>query len=169
MLSKEEARKRFGLPQAAVVVLLSFGGLGLKRITIDTLTRHRNFYFVTMGDATRKHSNLLFLPNRKRRYEDLVRAADIVVSKPGYGIVADIIAHQVPILYTSRRDFPEYPSLVEALEHCATCEVIPQEDLLAGNLAGYLRRLLEKKKHWPAVSLNGADVAAEKVLALLNG
>ena len=75
-----------------------------------------------------------FLPEAQRNYEDLVRAVDVVVTKPGYGIVADVISHQVRILYTERGEFAEYPHLVQALDECATAEFIPQEQLLSGNM-----------------------------------
>jgi UDP-N-acetylglucosamine:LPS N-acetylglucosamine transferase len=109
---------------------------------------------------------LLILPDVQRRYQDLVRAADVVVTKPGYGIVADVLAHQTPILYTDRGEFPEYPHLVQALNDLATAEFIRQDDLLFGDIAPNIARLLNKDQHWPAVPLNGAEMAAKKILAL---
>jgi predicted glycosyltransferase len=91
----------------------------------------------------------------------------VVVSKIGYGIVADVIAERVPMLYTERGEFPEYPRLVQALDDCATVNFIPQADLLAGNLEPHLKRLLNRTPHWPAVELDGAEVAAKKILALM--
>ncbi|MCK7523822.1 MAG: hypothetical protein MZV64_42470 [Ignavibacteriales bacterium] len=49
------------------------------------------------------------------RYEDLVRAADVVVTKPGYGIIAECIANDTAILYTDRGRFAEYDVLVDAM------------------------------------------------------
>jgi UDP-N-acetylglucosamine:LPS N-acetylglucosamine transferase len=112
--------------------------------------------------------NIIALPEVQRRYQDLVRAVDIVVTKPGYGIVADCIAHQVPMLYTDRGNFPEYPLLVEALAECATANFIPQTDLFAGSLDTYLMQLIEKTPNWPAVELNGAEIAAEKIIRLVD-
>jgi predicted glycosyltransferase len=57
--------------------------------------------------------------------------------------------------------------LAEALNQWATCEFIPQEELLAGEMEPHLRRLLEKEQNWPDVPLNGAQVAAESILELL--
>jgi hypothetical protein len=57
---------------------------------------------------------------------------------------------------------------VQALSDCATAEFIPQNELFAGNLAPYLTRLIEKQAHWPVIELNGAEVAAEKLLALMD-
>lgn len=166
-LNRSEARERFGIPNLATVVLLSFGGHGLKRLRLDRLTQQKEFFFIGTGDTLRNEPNLLILPNAQRSYVDLVRAADVIVSKPGYGIVADVIRHQIPLLYTDRGDFAEYPYLVKALEDCATADFIPQADLISANLTPYLKRLLTKEKQWPAIATNGASVASERVLRLL--
>jgi UDP:flavonoid glycosyltransferase YjiC (YdhE family) len=167
-LDPREARDQFGLPRSATVVLLSFGGNGLDRLHLERLLEQKDFFFVGTGEASRKERNLLILPDAQRNYVDLVRAADVIVSKPGYGIVADVIRHQVPLLYTERGDFAEYPYLVKTLQDCATAEFIPQDDLISANLTPYLKSLLSKDKHWPPVAINGASVAAEKVLSLLS-
>jgi len=167
-LDKREARRRFGLPATAIVVLISFGGFGLERIRWERLKQMEDFFFVTTGPAFQAEKNILILPDAQPHYEDLVRAADVVVSKPGYGIVADIIAHRARLLYTSRGDFPEVPFLLETLNHWATCEYIPQEELLAGELKSYLERLMQKEQHWPSVPLNGAQVAAEMIVELVD-
>ncbi len=166
-LTKEAARAKFGLPQWATLVLLSFGGLGLDRIPWEKLKQQRQFLFVATGDTKHAESNIVILPDTQSQYEDLVCAVDAIVTKPGYGIVADVLAHRLPILYTERGDFAEFPKLVEALRDCATCEHIPQQELLAGNLAPYLTRLLTKAPHWPAVDLSGAQAAAAEIIALL--
>lgn len=166
-LDKTEARDRFGLPRSATVVLLSFGGLGLDRMLLDNLFSQKDFYFVGTGDVLRKQRNLLVLPDADRRYVDLIRASDAVVSKPGYGISADIIRQQIPLLYTNRGEFAEYPYLVQMLDDWATAEFIPQEELISANLTPYLRRLLNKEKNWPSIPMNGASIAAEKIMGLI--
>jgi UDP:flavonoid glycosyltransferase YjiC (YdhE family) len=164
-LTREQARIAFGLPQSATIVLISFGGLGLKRIAWRKLKELSGFFFVTTSETEQAIDNVRVLPEAQRKYEDLVRAVDVVVTKPGYGIVADVISHQVRTLYTDRGDFPEYPHLVQALNECATAEFICQDDLLSGNIESYLDRLLSKKQNWPVVPLDGAAIAAEEILA----
>ena len=168
VLTKESARAKFTLPKSAIIVLLSFGGLGSRRMPLDRLKQLREFFFVTTGESKKRDANLLVLPDAQRQYEDLVRAADIIFTKPGYGIVADAIAHQVPILYTDRGEFPEYPLLVQALNDLATAVFIPQTELLSGNIAPYLSRLLTKEPNWPLVALDGARIAADKIIALVD-
>ncbi|MBI2534454.1 MAG: hypothetical protein HYW03_19900 [Deltaproteobacteria bacterium] len=167
-LSKDQARAKFKLPAFATIILLSFGGLGLERLPWERIRRLREYFFVATGKTEMSIGNLLILPDEQRQYEDLVRAVDVIVTKPGYGIVADAIAHRLPMLYTDRGEFPEYPRLVEALRDCATAEFIPQSELLSGNIAPYLQTLLQKPPNWPAVPLNGAEVAAEKIIKLLD-
>jgi L-arabinokinase len=166
-LAKKQARNQFGLSQTAVLVLLSFGGLGLQRLRWNKLKEMRDYVFVTTADEKTIDGNILVLPDAQRHYEDLVRSVDVIVTKPGYGIVADAIAHQTPMLYTDRGEFPEYPRLVQALNDCAIAEFIPQAELLSGNLEPYLKRLSDKARNWPAVELNGAEVAAQKLIALM--
>ncbi len=168
-LTKREAREALNLPQSAVVVLLSFGGLGLNRFPWTRLKELGEFFFVTTGENTQTLKNVRFLPEAQRKYEDLVRAVDVIVTKPGYGIVADAISHRARILYTDRGEFAEYPHLVRALDDCATAAFVPQDELLSGNLESHLARLLNKKKRWPTTPLDGAEVAAAKILGLLDG
>jgi L-arabinokinase len=168
-LSREQARAKFALPPAATIVLLSFGGFGLARLPWRALARQREFYFVTTDQTAAATGNVLTLSAAQEHYEDLVRAADVVVTKPGYGIVADAIAHQVPVLYTDRGKFPEDPKLVEALTECATAAYISPSELLAGHLSPYLQRLLKAPPAWPAVETGGAREAAEKIIGLVQG
>jgi uncharacterized protein (TIGR00661 family) len=167
-LTRDEARQKFALPRSAVIVLLSFGGLGLKRLRWEELKQQSEYYFVASDEAMREEGNLRIFPDGQKNYADLIRAADVIVTKPGYGIVADAIAHRVPVLYTDRGEFAEHAKLVEALEECATAEFIPQADLFAGNLAPYLSRILNHSaRNQSCVMLNGATVAAKRILSLL--
>jgi hypothetical protein len=166
-LSRSRARAAFGLPQSGTIVLLSFGGLGLDDLPWRALDEMTDFFFVVTAPAGKSRGNLLVLDGAQRHYEDLLRAVDVIITKPGYGIVADVLAHHLPVLYTERGEFPEYPFLVHALNDLATAEFIPQDELLSGNIRPYLLRLLEKEQSWPSVQLNGASVAAAKILALL--
>ena len=54
-LDRTEARERFGIPNVATAVLLSFGGYGLGRLQLDRLLRQKEFFFIGTGDALRKN------------------------------------------------------------------------------------------------------------------
>ena len=96
-------------------------------------------------------------------YLGAIAAADVVVTKPGYGIVSDAIACRTRMVYTERGDFPEYPILVEEMVRWLPAEHVSNEDLLAGRLRPALEAVLARP--FPdAPPLDGADVAARVLL-----
>jgi L-arabinokinase len=102
-------------------------------------------------------------------YQDLVAAADVVISKPGYGIVSECVANGTPLLYTSRRHFVEYDMFVAEMPHVLRCRHLAQADLLAGRWGGGVRALLAQPSAPERPRTDGADVAAAKTLNLMIG
>ena len=98
--------------------------------------------------------------SRGFRYVDLVAAADLVVTKPGYGIIADCVANRTPMLYTSRGRFVEYDVMVDEMPRFLKCEFIDLEAFLAGRWRSALRRLLEKPAPPDQPRTDGAEVVA---------
>ena len=102
------------------------------------------------------------------RYEDLVGAAVAVVTKPGYGIIAEAIANDTAVLYTSRGHFPEYEVLVEEMQQYTAAAFIGQDDLFAGKWEPHLNKLLAAAKPTKTADTSGADAAAEILLKTLD-
>jgi L-arabinokinase len=168
-----ETRARLGLAERDEAVLLGFGGLGVSGLPLEPLGRLRRYRFL----ATEKEisvdaalpPNVRVLPLQQDNYNDLIEAADVVVGKPGFGLVAACLAQRTPLLYTDRGEFPEYAILVAGLRHYGHALHIPQDDLLAGNLAPYLAAILADKRPLPPLRVDGADVIAARLLGLLEG
>lgn len=99
-------------------------------------------------------------------YPDLVAAADLVISKPGYGIVSECVANGTALLYTSRGRFIEYDVFVAEMPRVLRCRYLPQEDLLAGRWRGAVKAILEQTPPPERPAINGADVAADAILEL---
>jgi L-arabinokinase len=175
--SASDVRQQLGLPEAGPLVLASFGGHGLRDLDPASLAANRGYTIVLTGHqpAVRQPApNVCILDEREiyadgLRYEDLVAAADVVVTKPGYGIVAEAIANDTAILYTSRGHFVEYEVLVEGMQRLTRCRYIPMNDLLGGHWAGHLDRLRREPAAARKPATNGAEVAAGEILKLLDG
>ena len=101
------------------------------------------------------------------RYEDLVGTCDAVMTKPGYGIVAECIANGTPMIYTSRGRFAEYPCLVEAIQARLPHAFISNEDLRAGRWNTALDAVLAQPRRAPDVDVNGAATAADALLEFI--
>ncbi len=152
-------------------MLVSFGGFGLDGLDLASLDCLDSYTVVaqTALPRGRTHTSVHLIDERALyaagfRYEDLVAAADVVVTKPGYGIIAECLANGTAVLYTSRGRFPEYDVLVAAMPRFLRCAFIEQSDLLAGRW----RRALDALRSTPAPPdrppTNGADVAADLIL-----
>ncbi|HEY7292040.1 MAG TPA: hypothetical protein VH583_19550 [Vicinamibacterales bacterium] len=150
---RAETRRLLKLADDRVVVLSSFSGFGLD-LPIADLERSGDFVLL----APEKE------PPAGLRYEDLVAAADVVVSKPGYGIVSECAANGTALLYSSRGNFVEYDLLVREMPRFLRCRFIPQDDLRAGRWTEHVRAVLAQPKPATRARVDGAAIAAAAIL-----
>jgi hypothetical protein len=99
-------------------------------------------------------------------YPDIVAAADVVVTKPGYGIISECIANHTAIVYTSRGHFAEYDVLVREMPRFLRSRYLEMDDLVAGRWAGAVREVLAQPPAPEKPRTDGARVAAETMLSL---
>jgi L-arabinokinase len=170
-VSRLDARRRLSLPSGPLV-LLSFGGLGLPGFDLEALggLPDLSFFLVVEDVALPAAENVTLLPRARLAeaglgYEDAVGAADVVVTKPGYGIVSDAIGAGTAIVYTERGDFPEYPILVEGMTKLVPCAYVSNQVLLTGRLRDPLEAVLRTPVPEPP-ALDGATLAARRLLEL---
>jgi UDP:flavonoid glycosyltransferase YjiC (YdhE family) len=151
-----DTRRQLGISRERPVVLASFGGYGVD-LPLEALRQSDRF---TVIEPMRE-------PPAGLKYEDLVAAADVVVSKPGYGIVSECVANSTALLYTSRGRFIEYDLFVAEMPKLLRCRYLSQEDLLAGNWAGAIDALLAQPEAPQRPAVNGADIAAIEIINLV--
>jgi UDP:flavonoid glycosyltransferase YjiC (YdhE family) len=170
---RADTRRRLGLPLDAPLVLFSFGGHASAGMQADGLAALPDYAFVatsaeagSTGAAVRNGENLFLVPPLDDKYVDLLAACDAVITKPGYGIVADVIANRVPALYVSRAGFREEPVLVRALEAEARAVPLDRAALDTLDLRPSLERLAALDRPWAERRLDGAEVAARRILEL---
>jgi hypothetical protein len=100
------------------------------------------------------------------RYEDLVGAVDVVLTKPGFGITAECISTGTAMLYTSRGQFREYDVLVRELPRYVRNRFLSNADLLGGRWRAALDQLRSQPAPTERMPANGAaEVAAAIVSA----
>ena len=167
--ARAEARRLLGFGDAPTV-LVSFGGLGLPDFDPRVLAGLSRYRFVLETDEHPLPANVrgvtrLRLAGLGLRYLDLIGAADVVLTKPGYGIVTDCIAAGTRILYTDRGDFPEYPILAAEMPRYLPCAHVSNEDVRRGLLEEALDAVLGAPFP-PPPRLDGAEVAAQRLLGL---
>ena len=157
----EEVRRALGYSPHERLVLLSFGGYGL-RIDADALSALEGYRIV---DTEELDERALYAGGF--RYEDLVRAVDVVLTKPGYGITSECLANDTALLYTSRGHFVEYDVLVAAMPRFLRCAFIGHDDLFAGRWQPHLDALLAQPEPPESPATNGAAIAAAVLLDMV--
>jgi len=153
-----DTRRALGLTGDRPAVLPSFGAYGAD-LPLALLRRSESFALVEPAPD----------PPPGWLYQDLVAAADVVVSKPGYGIVSECVANDTALLYTSRGRFIEYDVFVAEMPHVLRCRYISQQDLLAGRWADAVEALLAQPAPAERPRVDGADVAADAIISLVIG
>jgi L-arabinokinase len=156
------------------LVLMSFGGYGVEGLDTAALGRLKDYTIATTdlpagGHRIRPAPGIVYISEqdlhaRGLHYEDLVRAADVVATKPGYGIISEAIANDTAMLYTSRGRFVEYDVLVKAMPRYLRAQFIDRDNLLRGDWGPALTRLLSLPAAPEKPRLDGAAVAAEQIL-----
>ncbi|MBV9582477.1 MAG: hypothetical protein JO057_28165 [Chloroflexi bacterium] len=162
--SRDAVRRELGVPPDHCVVLLSFGGFDVRGLDIGRLAKWSEYTFVVLGREGAVPANVLNLNESPADYVSLLAACDVVVTKPGYGIVADCLANHVPVLFTDRGPFREYAVLADALQRLGRARYVPRQAVLGGDLGPHIAALLESQHPWTDQPMNGAGVIAERVL-----
>lgn len=174
----DDVRRRLGLPTDRYLVLCAFGRYGVGPIDWVRLSELRDCHVVaTTGGAVAGADTAPscavttldegWMAEQAVAYEDLVAAVDIVVTKPGYGIVAECAANGTAMIYTDRGRFPEYGVLVAGMANLIRNAFIEREDLFAGRWQPSIDRALAQERP-ETPSADGAGVVAGMIAARLD-
>lgn len=170
-LSKSSARDRAGFPPNQRIILFSFGGFGLDEAAEITPILPDDVIVVCTQPDIRKNGWVNITREEMRSkglsYEDIVRACDVVVTKPGYGIVSECIANCTPMLYVDRALFREYPVIETEMSKYLPCVKAPMSEFLGGKWWEYLQSLWKNDFRLQNIDTNGNIQAAEEILKLI--
>ena len=169
-------RRAIDLPAERPLALVSFGGYGLGQLPLtrlDCLTGWDIVVTTRGSESVTAPSGVHLVPEerlygRDLRYEDLVRAVDVVITKPGYGIIADCIANDSAMLYTSRGRFAEYDVMVREMPRYLRCAHLALESFEAGAWAAALGTVAALPPPPEKVRTDGADVVAKMIAGLVS-
>ena len=172
--SRGEVRHALGLSPHDTVVLASFGGhnLGLDYGAIAPGNPFRLLLTDYEYPGGREASNLVrvaraSLAEAGLRYEDLIAASDVVVGKPGYGIVSECVANGTAFLYARRDRFAEEDVFEREMPTMLRCRQIERQALMAGDWRADIEVLLAQPPPSSTPATDGAETAAAAVLAML--
>ena len=171
-LSRTDLLDRLELRGDRPLALSSFGGYGVRDLDLAKLDCLDVWSVVITGTRPPDAgvpAGVVFIDEARlyeagARYEDLVAAVDVVVTKPGYGIVSECVANATATLYTSRGHFVEYEVMVREMPKILRSRYLDQESLFAGRWREPLDALLAAPPPPETPETDGADIAAAGIL-----
>jgi len=175
--TRDDVRRKLSLPCDRPLVLTSFGGYGVKGLDLARFDCLDEVALVMTAPSTELPSSKgpahwiaeEDIYARGLSYVDLVSAVDAIVTKPGYGIIADCVANHTAMLYTSRGRFVEYDVMVKEMPRFLRCEFIELQMFLAGKWRDGVRRLLSQPPPPESPRTDGAAVVAGLIGERLGG
>jgi hypothetical protein len=145
-------------------VLVGMGGMPFD-LKLDEWPTHmlgKPIHFIVPDNIaqTSKYPHVISETQTGLSYSDLVASADLILTKPGYGMFVEAAAAGVPILYVERLDWPEAQALTDWLRIVAHCAEISTEALHRGDFADEMRKLLELGCYDPVSATGNMDGAS---------
>ena len=146
-------------------ILLSFTSLDLDFQALDNIRELSGEYeFFCVEPLEFPGSCIHSVSRNAVAFADILASCDIVISKPGFGLVSECIVNNKPLIYSDRGDFAEYPYLVEGIEKYLKNVHIPSADLYAGNFFQSLEKIKTATEPKGFIGRSGAEMVAEELL-----
>jgi hypothetical protein len=167
---REETRRQLhaaGVPSDRPMVLLGgrFPALGPE--VLDRVLRHERVTLLSYSDfgVSPRPGFVVLGAEWQPRFLDVLQASDAVVSKLGYGIASECVSCRARVLYPPREEFAEHPFMEAGLSEWVPTQRIERAEFERGEWCEPLAALLARPFTWPDVPVNGAEVAADRILS----
>lgn len=153
------------LGETEKLVLVAMGGMEF-RLPVECWPHLPGVRWIIPQAWQARRSDMFALESLDLSFSDVLASCDAVLTKPGYGTFAEAACAGVPVLYVSRRNWPEEPYLVQWLAEHDACMEVQRDALQAGDLGCALDQLWAMPK--PSVPVpSGIHEAADCLAALL--
>jgi len=167
-VTRAEARAELGIAPDETVVVITMGGYGEDLPFLQRLRTMPDITFVITGVAnTGRDGNLRLYDNNTPLFmPDVLRAADAIVAKLGYGTVCEVWREGLPFAHVTRPDFREMVSLEAFAAEELSGFLLPRDDFSSGAWIDRIPELLSMPRR-PHEG-GGAGRVAEVLLGLAN-
>lgn len=164
MQDRTAIRKALRIPVDKPMVYITLGGVEhIELLPVQKFNGGFHTVAYSNGKKAIFEKELTILPRQSGICShDLLASSDLVIGKPGYSTVAEVVTNGIPFLYIPRPDFPETPFLEEYLYRHVPLDKLPYADYLSGRWINHVPDLLGKKSQKPV--LNQVDNLVKIVL-----
>lgn len=146
-------------------ILLSFTSLDLSFQALENIRALSDRYeFFCVEPLQFENSCIHSISRNAVAFADILASCDIVISKPGFGLVSECIVNGKPLIYSDRGNFAEYPYLVEGIEKHLRNVHIPSAQLYAGDFFQALEGIKSAPEPVGHLASGGAEMIACEIM-----
>lgn len=162
---RAELAARCGVGIDERFILVSLGGIPMQ-LDVSRWPQRPGLRWIVPGGWGATRRDMVAFDRLGLSFVDVLRSADLLLTKPGYGSFAEAACNGVPVLYVPRQDWPEERYLIDWLGRHGRCAEVRQEALERGDFDHTLHELLGGGAP-PPVAATGAEEAAALLLPLI--
>lgn len=148
-------------------VLLSFTTLEWKEDALSRVESLKQYEFFTVQPLEWHRRNIHAVNRDVIPFSDVLASVDVVVSKPGFGLLSECVVNRKPLVYADRTDFREYAVLEREMKRFLRCVHIPTDALYRGELETALAAVTAQPDPPETLSADGGDKAATILLNMM--
>ncbi len=157
-----------GLSGQTPLVVLAFGGIPLTNLPLKDLDALAAYHFIVSGlPDDLKHAHIHRVEDLGMPFGEIVRQADIIMTKPGYATTISAVHYGIPMVYVRRHNFIDEPVLVDYLSQFGRGVELSQKDFERGQWAETLHRAISHPQPKKRPPLAGNKKAADLLQAFL--
>ena len=145
--------------------LLSFTTLDLSDEALARIEQIEECEFLTVLPLEWRRRNIHAVAREQAAFSDTLASVDVVISKPGFGILSDCVVNNKPLIYAERTNFREYPVLEAFIGRYLKNVRISSEDLYCGDIESSLRKMETAAEPLENLSAGGDEIAARHILS----
>ena len=143
-------REQLNLQPDEKLVLVAFGGIPLTSLPLDRLETFHGFRFLIGGPMDlAQNSRIVSINQLSIPFGQILAEADIVMTKPGYATIIDVVRNKTPVIYVRRYNFVDEQLLVDYAHHYGQAVELSRDAFYNGDW----REALEMVQQHPNVSV----------------
>jgi hypothetical protein len=158
---KRELRKRLGLANDCLLILVALRGIPTK-FSISNWPKLNDMCVLVGPEQELSHPDVISVATLDIPYIDLIRSCDVVITKPGYGLVTEAACNGTPMLLLPWEDWPETPGLMDWLNRHGRVLTLTDEKLLKGKFLPEVQKVLAMRAP-PMPPPSGVAEVIEKI------